>query len=148
MFFLVLKLTLIRIAKSKALKDKHIISMKIKIFFLTGSKVGRTLDERWTNVGRTLETKNLSPTSKIRHQLCVANFSDLTSSSMIESGVRIVEVKDEIFSLFNSAKIIDEVNFLVSIIWKLNLFYESCQNQGFKERSILISSRIWSIWYP
>ena len=105
MFFLVLKLTLIRIAKSKALKDKHIISMKIKIFFLTGSKVGRTL-----------ETKKLSPTSKIRHQLCVANFSDLTSSSMIESGVRIVEVKDEIFSLFNSAKIIDEVNFLVSII--------------------------------
>ena len=51
---------------------------------------------------------------------------DPTSSIKIESGLHFVEVKDEIFGLFNSAKIIYEENFLVSIIWKLNLFDESC----------------------
>ena len=136
MIFLVWKLTLIRIAKSKALKDKHIIAMKIKILFLKGSKVMTATSIMVTNAG------DKKTVTKICHQLCVANFSDLTLSSMIESGVHIVEVKDEIFSLFNSAKIIDEVNFLVSIIWKLNLFYESCQSQGFKDLSIPISIRI------
>ena len=88
----------------------------------------------------------MSPRSKTchQHQKYATNFSDLTSSSMIESGVRIVKVKNEIFSRFNSAKIINEENFLVSIVWKLYLFYKSCRNQGFKELSLPIPNRIWS----
>ena len=45
-----LKLTLIRIAKSKALKDKHVIAMKIKIFILKGPKVMTTTPMLVTNV--------------------------------------------------------------------------------------------------
>ena len=51
---------------------------------------------------------------------------DPTSSIKIESGLHFVKVEDEIFGLFNPAKIIYEENFLVSIIRKLNLFDESC----------------------
>ena len=79
-------------------------------------------DEQFTNS----DSEFLSPLHHDFRNITCKKFSDPTSSIKIESGLHFVEVEDEIFSLFNPAKIIDEENFLVSIIWKFDHFDESC----------------------